>query len=142
MGYGFSECPVGGSWQGEGQAAETVPQGSPFYFTAFDTAPGNAQTVSKIEIDFHRGVTPFWDSSQQPVPNPIVVSGNQIASQNGQSAGCNVVGMYSLIGPYTVAGNIGNGTSFRCTAKVTAKNNLVYSVDPEIIVDGGGVDPV
>ena len=31
-----------------------------------------------------------------------MVTGNNIASQNGQSAGCNVVGLYSMIGPYYI----------------------------------------
>jgi len=48
------------------------------------------------------------------------------------------MGTYSLIGPFYVAGNIADGTSFNCTVEVTAQNGQVFSVDPEIIVEGGG----
>jgi len=104
MGYGFSEQAPGGSWQEEGQGVLAVRAGSPFVFTAFDTAPGNAQKVTAFEVDFPHDNNPFVDESGKPIgtPRSIVVTGNNINSQNGQSAGCNVVGLYSMIGPYYI----------------------------------------
>ena len=95
MGYGFSEQAPGGSWQEEGQGVVTVEAGAPFFFTAFDTAPGNAQKVTTLEVDFPESNNPFVDQNNNPVgtPGSIVVTGNDINSQNGQSAGCNVVGL-------------------------------------------------
>jgi hypothetical protein len=136
MAYGFSKLPEGLTWRGEGQKAEKVDWNSPFYFTVYDTAPGKVERVSRIEIDFG-GDTPFLDSSQQPVKNPIVRTGYEIASQHGHSAGCNVLGTYSLIGPYTVK-TVLKSTTFRCTVKVTTESGQVFSIDPEIIVEGGG----
>lgn len=143
MGFGFSQLSglPGSSWTEKGQAAEHVKRSCPFYFTVFDTAPGNAQKVNQIAVDFgtgDAGGTPFVDSNHNPVLNPIVQEGNQIASQRGQSAGCNVVGTYSLIGPYYVSDDISDGTEFQCTVEVTTQNNQVFSVDPEIIVEGDG----
>ncbi len=130
MGYGFSKFP-GTIWQGKGQDTLTVPAGSLFYFTAFDTAL-EPQEVATFEVDFHCGKTPF-DST-----GPIVVSGKGIASQPGRSAGCNVIGLYSMIGPYTVAKETKTQT-FKCTVKVTTKRRgKIFQVDPEIQVDGGG----
>jgi hypothetical protein len=133
MGFGFSEVNKDGTWKGDGQAAKKVEAGSSFYFTAFDTACCSAQKVEWIEIHFHSDGTPFVN-----VENPIIAGSNQIASQHGHSAGCNVIGVYSLIGPYTVGTIDGE---FRCTVKVQTKNGVTYSVDPEIIVEGGGVQP-
>lgn len=138
MGFGFSERPAGLTWQGEGQAAEKVKRYSSFYFTVFDTAQVNAQKVSKIEIDFNSRFTPFLDGHEKPMTNPIITTGDEIASQQGRSAGCNVLGTYSLIGPYTVDGEIPDGTKYKCTVRVTAQNGQVFSVDPEIIVQGDG----
>jgi len=131
MGFGFSEVKEGGTWKGDGQAAKSVEPGSPFYFTAFDTACCHGQRVEWMEIHFHSGSTPFVD-----VEDPIIAGSNQITSQHGHSAGCNVIGVYSLIGPFTVAKEPGE---FRCTVKVQTKNGVTYSVDPEIIVEGGGL---
>lgn len=131
MGFGFSEVNEDGTWRGDGQAAKKVDVGSNFYFTAFDTACCGAQKVDWIEVRFHSDTTPFVN-----VENPIVAGSNQIASQHGHSAGCNVIGVYSLIGPFTVNKVLGE---FTCTVKVQTRNGVTYSVDPEIIVEGGNV---
>ncbi|HEY6232947.1 MAG TPA: hypothetical protein VIW64_16915 [Pyrinomonadaceae bacterium] len=133
IGFGFSEVNEDGTWRGDGQAAKKVDVGSNFYFTAFDTACCNGKRVEWMEIHFHSGRTPFVG-----IEDPIIAGSNQIASQHGHSAGCNVIGVYSLIGPFTVAKEPGE---FRCTVKVQTKNNVTYSVDPEIIVEGGGMQP-
>src|SRR4029078_1961438 len=87
MGYGFSEQAPGGSWQEEGQGVLKVRAGSPFVFTAFDTAPGNAQKVATFEVDFPKNNNPFGEKNEKPIGTPasIVVTGNNINSQNGQS---------------------------------------------------------
>jgi len=141
MGYGFSEQAPGSSWGEQGQGVLSVPAGSPFFFTAFDTAPGNAQKVTTFEVDFPNNNNPFVDQNNNPVgtPGSIVVSGNAIASQNGQSAGCNVVGLYSMLGPYYLATSA-VGSTIECTVKVTLRNGQVFQVDPEIQVEGGGVE--
>ena len=136
MGFGFSEVNVGGTWRGDGQAAKTVEPGSNFYFTAFDTACCSAHKVEWIEIRFHQENTPF-----ENVENPIIVGSSQIASQHGHSAGCNVLGVYSLIGPYIVANVEVKSETFRCTVRVLTNNGVLYSVDPEIIVEGPNVEP-
>ena len=134
MGFGFSEVNEDGTWRGDGQAAKKVDAGSNFYFTAFDTACCSSQKVEWLEIHFHSEDTPFDN-----VENPIIAGSNQIASQHGHSAGCNVIGTYSLIGPYTVSEiGVKKSENFRCTVKVKTKNDVTYSVDPEIIVEGGG----
>jgi hypothetical protein len=140
MGYGFSEQAPGGSWQEEGQGTLTVLAGSPFFFTAFDTAPGNAQQVTTFEVDFPDSNNPFVDQNNNPVGNSgsIVVTGNSINSQNGQSAGCNVVGLYSMIGPYYVKASAA-GSTIDCTVKITLRNGQVFQVDPEIQVEGPGM---
>ncbi len=66
MGYGFSEQAPGGSWQEEGQGVLAVRAGSPFFFTAFDTAPGNAQKVTTFEVDFPNNNNPFVDGNGNP----------------------------------------------------------------------------
>ncbi|HKB68410.1 MAG TPA: hypothetical protein VKC61_21295 [Pyrinomonadaceae bacterium] len=134
MGFGFSEVNQDGSWRGDGQAAKKVDAGSNFYFTAFDTACCSAQKVEWIEIHFHSENTPF-----ENVENPIIVGSSQIASQHGHSAGCNVLGVYSLIGPYIVSTVEVKSETFRCTVRVLTKNGVLYSVDPEIIVEGPNV---
>jgi hypothetical protein len=141
MGYGFSEQAPGGTWQEEGQGVLTVQAGSPFFFTAFDTAPGNAQQVTTFEVDFPNNNNPFVDENGNPVgtSGSIVANGNAIASQNGQSAGCNVVGLYSMIGPYYVEGSAA-GLTIPCTVKLTLRNAQVFQVDPEIQVEGPGVE--
>jgi len=141
MGYGFSEQAPGGSWQEEGQGVLAVRAGSPFVFTAFDTAPGNAQKVTAFEVDFPSDNNPFVDESGKPIgtSRSIVVTGNDINSQNGQSAGCNVVGLYSMIGPYYIEPSaIGSKITF--TVKITLRNGQVFQVDPEMQVEGGGVE--
>ena len=141
MGYGFSEQAPGGSWQEEGQGVLSVTAGSPFFFTAFDTAPGNAQKVTTFEVDFPNSNNPFVDENGNPVgtPGSIVATDNDINSQNGQSAGCNVVGLYSMIGPYYVEGSAA-GLTIPCTVKLTLRNGQLFQVDPEIQVEGPGVE--
>jgi len=134
MGFGFSEVNAGGTWRGDGQAAKTVEPGSNFYFTAFDTACCSAHKVEWIEIRFHHEKTPF-----ENVENPIIVGSSQIASQHGHSAGCNVLGVYSLIGPYIVSTMEVKSETFNCTVRVLTKDGVLYSVDPEIIVEGTGL---
>ncbi|MBC8029685.1 MAG: hypothetical protein H7Z16_06205 [Pyrinomonadaceae bacterium] len=130
MGYGFSEFP-GRVWEGKGQSTLKVEPGSLFYFTAFDTAD-KPQKVTTFEVDFHGGRNPF-DST-----GPIKVTGKGISSQPGQSAGCNVIGLYSIIGPYTVAPET-KTQNFECTVKVTTtRKGKIFQVDPEIQVEGGG----
>ena len=141
MGYGFSEQAPGGSWQEEGQGVLAVRAGSPFVFTAFDTAPGNAQKVTTFEVEFPHHNNPFVDENDKPIGTPasIVVTGNNINSQNGQSAGCNVVGLYSMIGPYYIEPSaIDSKITF--TVKITLRNGQVFQVDPEMQVEGGGIE--
>ena len=140
MGYGFSEQAPGGSWQEEGQGVLRVRAGSPFVFTAFDTAPGNAQKVTAFEVDFHNDNNPFVDENGKPIGTPalIRVTGNNINSQNGHSAGCNVVGLYSMIGPYYIESSA-IGSTIVCTVKITLRNGQVFQVDPEMQVEGGDV---
>jgi hypothetical protein len=139
MGYGFSEQAAGGTWHEEGQGVLTVIAGSPFVFTAFDTAPGNAQEVTSFEVDFPDNNNPFVDKDNNPIgtPGSIIVTGKAIQSQNGQSAGCNVVGLYSMIGPYRVKASAAD-LKITCTVRITLRNGQIFQVDPEIQVDGGG----
>jgi hypothetical protein len=141
MGYGFSEQAPGGSWEEEGQGVLAVRVGSPFVFTAFDTAPGNAQKVTTFEVDFPKDNNPFVDENGKPIGTPrcIVVTGNNINSQNGHSAGCNVVGLYSMIGPYYIKSSA-IGSKITCTVKITLRNGQVFQVDPEMQVEGGDVE--
>lgn len=141
MGYGFSQQAPGGSWQEEGQGILKVRADSPFVFTAFDTAPGNAQKVTTFEVDFPDKNNPFVDEHGHPIgtPDSIVVTGNNINSQNGQSAGCNVVGLYSMIGPYYITLSA-IGSTIVCTVKITLSNGQVFRVDPEMQVEGGDVE--
>lgn len=140
MGYGFSEQAPGGTWQEEGQGVLAVIAGSPFFFTAFDTAPGNAQKVTTFEVDFPNNNNPFVDGNGNQIGTPasIVVTGNNINSQPGQSAGCNVVGLYSMIGPYYID-PLAIDSTITCTVKITLRNGHVFQVDPEIQVEGGDV---
>ena len=128
MGYGFSAFP-GGVWKGRGQSIITVKPGSEFYFTAFDTAD-KPHKVKTFEVDFSGSTNPFGSTG------PIKVEGDGIASQSGRSAGCNVIGLYSIIGPYTVSPELKTQT-FKCTVKVTTTRKKLFQVDPEIQVDGG-----
>ena len=141
MGYGFSEQALGGSWKPQREDILGVKAGSPFYFTAFDTAPGNGQPVTTFEVHFPDNNNPFLDINNQPVgtAGSIVVTGNAIASQNGQSAGCNAVGLYSMIGPYHVPASL-VGSIIECTVKLTLRSGQIFKVDPEIQVEGGGGD--
>jgi len=141
MGYGFSEQAPGGTWQPQPGDILGVIAGSPFYFTAFDTAPGNGQPVTTFEVDFPALNNPFLDINNQPVgtAGSIVVTGSAIASQNGQSAGCNVVGFYSMIGPYYAEASA-VGSIIECTVKLTLRNGQIFQVDPEIQVEGGSVE--
>jgi len=141
MGYGFSKQIPGGTWHEKGQGVLKVVAESPFVFTAFDTAPGNAQQVMTFEVDFPNSDNPFVNEDKHPIGSPgsIVATGNSIKSQNGQSAGCNVVGLYSMIGPYYVDKSAIDET-IQCTVKITLRNGQVFQVDPEIQVEGGGGD--
>ena len=141
MGYGFSEQAPGGTWLPQGQEILGVVVGSPFYFTAFDTAPGNAQKVTTFEVDFPAYNNPFVDQNNNPVGTlgSIVVTGNDINSQNGQSAGCNVVGLYSMIGPYYAEASAIDSI-IECTVKLTLRSGQIFQVDPEIQVEGGSVE--
>ena len=141
MGYGFSEQAPGGTWEEEGQGVLAVRAESPFFFTAFDTAPGNAQTVTTFEVVFPHDNNPFVDEHGHPIGTPasIRVTDNNIKSQPGQSAGCNVVGLYSMIGPYYIETSA-IGSTITCTVKITLRNGQVFSVDPEMQVEGGGIE--
>jgi len=141
MGYGFSEQAAGGTWHEKGQGVLRVIAGSPFVFTAFDTAPGNAQQVTNFEVDFPDNNNPFENNDNTPIgtPGSIVATGDAIQSQNGQSAGCNVVGLYSMIGPYRVKASAAD-SKITCTVRITLRNGQIFQVDPEIQVDGGGGD--
>jgi hypothetical protein len=137
MGFGFSSLKPGGNWQEDGQKAQTILRKSPFYFCAYDTATDGAQPVTQIEIHFKKGSTPFVNpETKQPVTDPIVVEKGELASQPGQSAGCNVIGTLWLIGPYHVAGDIPDRTSFECVVTVTVENGNSFEIDPEMVVDG------
>jgi len=142
MGYGFSEQAPGKTWHEMGQGVLTVIARSPFVFTAFDTAPGNAQQVTNFEVDFPNNNNPFVDDKNNPIgtPGSIVATGGAIHSQNGQSAGCNVVGLYSMIGPYYIESSA-IGSTIACTVKITLRNGQVFQVDPERQVEGPGLDP-
>lgn len=141
MGYGFSKQEPGGSWHEKGQGVASVKAGAPFFFTAFDTAPGNAQKVTTLEVDFPSNNNPFVDEKGDPVgtSGSIVVTGDNINSQNGQSAGCNVVGLYSMIGPYYIESSA-KGLKIVCTVKITLPDGQVFQVDPEMQVEGGSVE--
>ena len=138
VGYGFSELPDGEGehWTEKGQRTLVVKRNRPFYFTAFDIAPA-AQPLSSFVVDFGSGDSPFWDTeSKTRLPGKIICTGDQIKSQSGHSAGCNVIGLYSMIGPFTVAEDIPDKRFFGCTVHLMAKGQ-VFQVDPEIQVDGG-----
>jgi len=139
VGYGFSELPDGERehWTEMGTSTLVVERNQPFYFTAFDIAPG-AQPLTSFVVDFGLGDSPFWDQeSKQRLPAKITRTGDQIKSQSGHSAGCNVIGLYSMIGPFTVADDIPDKSFFDCIVNFTA-NGQIFQVDPEIQVDGGG----
>ncbi|MGH9871232.1 MAG: hypothetical protein ACRD9S_02060 [Pyrinomonadaceae bacterium] len=137
IGYGFSQLPPGTHWQGDGQKAQKVLPGSQFYFAAFDIANG-AQPVTQIEVRFKRGPksTPFVNAQ-----NPIVLKQSNLFTQHGHSAGCNVVGTMWLSNPYTVEYVGADPTTFECVVIVTVKNGNSFQIDPEIVVEGGGVKP-
>jgi hypothetical protein len=139
MGYGFSEQAAGGTWHEKGQGVLNVIAGSPFVFTAFDTAPGKAKQVTTFEVDFPGNNNPFVDKDNNPIGTgvSIVATGDAIKSQKGQSAGCNVVGLYSMIGPYYVEASAA-GLKISCIVRITLGNGQIFQVDPEIQVDGGG----
>jgi hypothetical protein len=139
MGYGFSEFPDGEDegWTEMGTSTLVVERNQPFYFTAFDIAPG-AQKLTSFMVDFGTGVSPFLDQeSKKLLPAQITRTGDQIKSQPGKSAGCNVIGLYSMIGPFTVDPEMPDGAKFKFTLSITAKGQI-FKVDPEIQVDGGG----
>jgi hypothetical protein len=133
MGFGFSELIPGDHWKGTGQGRETVPRTAHVFFSVYDTA-NQPETVTLITLHF-------------PGPSPFVNSGGNTGttikvkpkgSQHGHSAGCNVVGLAWIIGPYVVSDAIEDGAQYEVTVSVTLADGRVFQVDPEIIVEGGG----
>lgn len=133
MGFGFAELIPGQHWQGTGQGTETVPRTSQVFFSVFDTAP-NPEIVTMVTIHFP-GPSPFLSAAGE---TGTTISVKPKGSQHGHSAGCNVVGLMWIVGPFVVSGKIKDKTKFEVTVSVTLKDGRVFQVDPEIIVDGGG----
>lgn len=135
MAYGF----VGSDDTDQGQTEETVQPGADFVFAVFDTAE-NPGTVTQIQIGFGEGVTPFLDNNGNSVPNPITVATGLEGSEDETSIGCNVTGTRWDVGGLVVRSDIPHGTPFECTVTVNVTdsegNAKVFSVDPEIIVEG------
>jgi hypothetical protein len=50
-----------------------------------------------------------------------------------------VVGLYSMIGPYYIESSA-IGSTIACTVKITLRTGQVFQVDPEMQVEGGGVE--
>ncbi len=140
MAYGFAvELDGGTGGKGEGQTPRKIAQGSNFVFNVFDTSPNSTvDMVTKIEVVFGEGITPFVGAdSKTPLGSPIVVNspgGNTDQTSNG----CNVTGVGWNTVTYAVLSDIPDGTPYECTITVTTKNNGTFSVDPEVIIDGGG----
>ena len=143
--FGFGSLLLGGTWSEDGQKAEQVAGGAGFYFAAFDTAakPG---TVSEMQFAFGEpgSESPFVDEKGKPIMSPIVVGegeGLTFVGENESSPGCNVIGAKWLAGPYTITEIKG---AYECTvaANITdaSGTNKQFSVDPEIVVEGGGAD--
>jgi hypothetical protein len=144
--FGFSSLLIGGTWSEDGQKAEKVAGGADFYFAAFDTA-ATAGTVFEIQIDFGKvgSATPFVNAKGEQIMSPIVASKDDgtlyFAGASENSPGCNVKGAKWLAGPYKLTSIKG---SYECTviAAVSEGGGIdkVFSVDPEIVVEGGGPD--
>jgi hypothetical protein len=47
--------------------------------------------------------------------------------------------LYSMIGPYYIESSA-IGSTIACTVKITLRNGQVFKVDPEMQVEGGGVE--
>lgn len=133
MGFGFAELIPGEHWKGTGQGRETVPRTSQVFFSVYDTAP-KPEPVSLITLHFP-GLSPFSNSAGN---SGTTIKVKPKGSQHGHSAGCNVVGLAWIIGPYIVSENITDGATYDVTVSVTLKDGRVFQVDPEIIVEGGG----
>jgi hypothetical protein len=166
MGFGFAESK-GSIWEEDGQRVEVVPVGVPFFFSVFDTAPKSKASVTNIEITFFDPDNPHfvwpysplalpWEKTNQP--NPLSSPPWYAVVSNQSSAGCNVsnaavwrLGPYVVMLPKTTAVNalldstntpsLTLGCTVRITVLVDPKDpgsTKVFSVDPEIQVDGGG----
>lgn len=137
LAYGFSEFEDDSAWGERGQSTLRIERNSQFRFTVFDTANPKSPQVESIKVDFANGNTPFRDpGDDRRIRNPIVAT--DLQSQLGQSAGCNVKGLYSITAEYTVDGDIADDTQFPCTVTVTTLDNREFVVDPEMQVEGGG----
>ena len=161
MGYGFAMLPSGGTaWSDDGQQVETIPAQSTFYISVYDTAPSPSPvpTVSQISITFFDPDNPGvqWNYA------PLVTTGEKNMITNPTfgppagsdtdykqtSVGCNVKNAAVWwLGPYTVSLPEGlKVLTLACTVEVTVESDpgntdnitKVFSVDPEIQVDGGG----
>lgn len=136
MAYGFTEGPPGQSgWgMGQGQAPDKVQQNSGLHFSIFDTA-SPASTLTAIEISFSNNSSPFdWTTRSFPDEEPLPPSDN-----SATSSGCNLKNVTGWqVGPYTAQ----NEGDFQCNILVTVQmsdqTTKQFSVDPEIIVEGGG----
>lgn len=154
MGFGFAESPSG-TWKEDGQQVELVPDGATFYFSVFDTAPATRASVTGIDVTFTDPDNPdvVWPYSPLAAKGATTNESNPISSPpsspvvTGSSPGCNVANAAVWrLGPYTVM--LPAGLPFltlACTVQITVavdpndeSNIKVFSVDPEIQVDGGG----
>lgn len=132
MAYGFTQGPPWG--MGQGQGADKVKVNSGFYFNIFDTA-SPAATLTSIEISFPNSSSPFdWSTRSFPTDGSLPT-----ASSPANSSGCNLKNVTEWqFGPYSAA----NSGDFECTILVTVQRadgtTQQFSVDPEIIVEGGG----
>lgn len=135
MAYGF----VGTDGSDQGQTPGAIVPGNGFAFAVFDTAE-NPGTVTQIQISFGEGVTPFVDNNGDAVPNPVTVTTGLQSTEAQWSIGCNVTGARWVVGGFIVSSHIPADTPFECTMTVnvtdSAGNEKVFSVDPEIIVEG------
>jgi len=138
LAYGFSELEDDGPWGEKGQETLTIERSSKFRFTAFDTADPKSSKIASIQVNFDEGDTPFKDPKLKGrrMANPLVVT--DLESQQGQSAGCNVIGLYSITPDYVVDDDIADNTQFNCTVTITTIDEREFVVDPEIQVEGGG----
>jgi hypothetical protein len=141
--FGFGSLLLGGTWSENGQKAERVASGAEFYFAAFDTA-AKAGAVFEMQFDFGEPGrdSPFVDKKGNPLISPIVVTegdGLTFVGESESSPGCNVIGAKWLAGPYTITQVKG---AYECTMTVnitdTGGAEKQFSVDPEIVVEGGG----
>jgi hypothetical protein len=156
MGFGFSESGEGGIWKEEGQPVEVVPVGASFFVSVFDTAPKSQASVTNIVVTFFDPDNRFvlwpysplglpWEKGTQP--NPLSSQPWYAVMKGQNSPGCNVANASVWrLGPYVVRMPAGIPTlRLGCTVQVTLlvdpkdpNSTKVFSVDPEIQVDGGG----